>query len=138
VKVPTRKIANPAEQRRVEMRTNRVKASSVRDAFPQVALIRIELDFVGGLNRPSPQTFLLYPAAHAFFRFACPCADCDGDFNLTSDVTDLMAVKPAAKAPGRSSAGKGSCHGMRGRDTEHSQPCGIGVNFKIAVELAAA
>ena len=118
------------------MQTSRVRASSVRNAFPQVAVIRIDLSFIGGLVRsPSPQTFLLYPAAHAFFRFACPCADCDGDFNLTLDVTELATTRQPPSVPGRSFAGQNSCQGVRRRDTDHSQPCGIGLNFRIAVEL---
>jgi len=138
VKMPTRKPANPVEQRRYEMQTCRVRASSVRDAFPQVAVIRIDLDFVSGFSRPpSPQTFFLYPAAHAFFRFACPCADCDGDFNLTMDVTELATVRKSSSTPGRSLAGQNSCQGVRRRDTDHSQPCGIELNFRIAVELTS-
>jgi hypothetical protein len=139
VKVPTRKSTNPQEQRRQAMQSSRIRAASVRTAFPKVAVIRLELDFVSGMHfAPSSQTFLLYPSAHAFFRFACPCADCDGDFNLTADVTEVVSLRPqTASDPGSSFAGQNCCQGVRRRDTAHSRPCGIELNFRIAVELAS-
>ncbi len=135
--VPTRKPANPVERHRQQMQLNRRSASSVRQAFPDISLIRIELTFSGGAYRaPSPQIHLLYPAAYAFFRFVCPCAECDGDFNLTSDVTALMTQRQAGSLPDGIS-GSGSCRGVYRRDSTCSEHCGIQVSFRIGVELAA-
>ena len=37
------------------------------------------------------QLHTLFPSANAFFRFACPCAECDGEFDLTTTIKTLAA-----------------------------------------------
>ena len=69
----------------------RTRSAPLRDVFPDVDQLRIELIFNDtSAYTPSPQLHTLYPAAPAFFRFACPCADCDGDFDLTGAVASLI------------------------------------------------
>jgi len=56
-----------------------------------VGQLRIELVFDDvNAHRPSPQQHTLFPAAAAFYRFVCPCTDCDGDFDLKPAVTALL------------------------------------------------
>jgi hypothetical protein len=89
-------------------------------------------------HAPSPQTHSLYPAARAFFRFACPCADCDGDFDLTRIATELSQGAPAARAPDRLLIGQVSCRGTRLRDSSRSGPCKMELSFRIITAFGAA
>jgi hypothetical protein len=83
-------------------------------------------------HRPSPQQHTLFPAAAAFFRFVCPCTDCDGDFDLKPAVTALLKNATWRKQDGITSTGKLSCDGVRIRDrsTDH-KACSIQLNFKL-------
>jgi hypothetical protein len=133
---PPRKAANAVEERRNELQADRAKAATVRETFPQLGVIHIELQFAGGPGLPlSPQRHSLYPAARAFFRFACPCTDCDGEFNLTATVTDLAKASASNKRPAeRSVSGQISCQGTRWRDKTQAEPCRIEARFKVALE----
>ena len=108
----------------------------MRDTFPDAGVIHIDLHFVGGPGLPlSPQRHSLYPAARAFFRFACPCTDCDGDFNLTAMVTDLAKARgPTKQAADRQVSGHLTCQGTRWRDSTQGDPCRIEVSFRISID----
>jgi hypothetical protein len=136
VKTPSRKAASVVEQRRNELQAGRARAPAMRDTFPDVGVIHIDLQFAGGPGLPlSPQRHSLYPAARAFFRFACPCTDCDGDFNLTAMVTDLEKARGSAKpAADRHVGGQLTCQGTRWRDSTQGDPCRIQVSFRIAID----
>lgn len=139
MKVPSRKAAGAAEQRHYDLQAERAKTSNVRDAFPEVNVIHVALDFTDPSGHaPSPQRHSLYPAARAFFRFACPCADCDGDFNLSAAVTELVKVGTSAKPKtGRAVTGRTLCHGTRWRDSDRSEPCRIELTFEIIVGIGS-
>ena len=115
----------------------RQRAATLRKLFPEIEQLRIELVFKDPNARtppPSPQLHTLFSAAAAFFRFACPCADCDGDFDLTEAVTSL--IKSGA---GRECAtcldGHLSCHGMRFRDHgTHQSRCSMQLEFQVISE----
>lgn len=95
-----------------------LRAEPLRKLFPEIERLRIELVFSdpkGHSPRPSSQVHMLFAAAPAFFRFACPCADCDGDFDLTEAVTALI-TGPAARKPAASFTGHLSCSGVRFRN----------------------
>jgi len=99
--------------RREQMLKERAQASRLRDAFPQAGQLRVELTFSDPRSQsPSPQVHTLYPAAPAFFRFPCPCADCDGDFNLTAAVESLLNGTTTRQ---RSVTGQVVCDGARFR-----------------------
>ena len=112
-----------------------VRAQPLRKLFPDIEQLRIELLFHDPethLPPPSPQLRTLYPAAPAFFRFACPCADCDGDFDLTDAVATLMT-----NSGGRATSfpGQLSCRGVRFRDHAlHQSPCSMQLSFKLRAE----
>ncbi len=112
----------------------------MRDAFPQAGVVHIELNFDDRNGHiPSPQLHSLYPSARAFFRFACPCADCDGDFDLTAAVGALMKGDPGSKRTARRSAeGVLQCQGIRLRESAHSGPCRMELNFRLATAAQAA
>jgi len=111
----------------------------MRDAFPQAGVVHIELNFDDRNGHiPSPQLHSLYPSARAFFRFACPCADCDGDFDLKPAVTALMEGGPTKRTAGRTATGQLLCQGTRLRDSNHSGPCRMELNFRLVTAIEAA
>jgi hypothetical protein len=80
MKLASRKIASPIEQRRDRRLHDRERAPPLRQLFPQLGLVRLEMVFADPTHAaPSSQahTFTGQPAL--FFRFACPCFDCDGE-----------------------------------------------------------
>jgi len=131
-----RKAANPIEQRRYQRQYDRDRAAPLRAMFPQVAQVQIELSFPGVRDAaPSAQTFVLYPAARAFFRYPCPCQDCDGEFDVSGAVGTLAASQAAAE---RSSITEFSCQGVRSRDRLSGSPCPIRLSCRIVISSAAA
>lgn len=140
MRVPSRKVENASEQRRHQLQADRARSQAMRDAFPEAGVVHIELKFGDESSHvPSPQMHSLYPGARAFFRFACPCADCDGDFDLKPAVIALMDRGAASKrATGRTATGQLLCHGTRLRNSSHSAPCRMELNFRLVSAFAAA
>jgi hypothetical protein len=137
VKISPRRTLNAAAQRRIDLQVDREKTSTLRDDFPSVGVIHVNLGFSEHYPLPSPQLHSLYPAARAFFRFACPCADCDGEFDLGTVVAELVTAGAPAKRTGRSVTGRNMCQGIHWRDSEHSEACHIELSFRVAVSFAA-
>ena len=132
MRVALRKSVNPAVLRREQMLSARTRSAALRRVYPDVGQLRIELTFKDlSDHTPSPQLHTLYPAAPAFFRFVCPCADCDADFDLTAAVTNLLEVVPGRKRTGSSVSGQLSCQGVRLRDRVGSKPCSMELKFKL-------
>jgi len=136
VKISSRRVVNAAAQRRLDLQADRSKSPAMRDAYPDVGLIQIHLGFSEPQPPPSPQVHSLYPAARAFFRFACPCIDCDGEFDLVAAVTDLVTAGTSARRPGRSVSGRNSCKGIHWRESNHSERCRIEMSFRVVVTFA--
>lgn len=135
MKLAARKPVNHGEQRRIRLLSERARAASLREAFPHVAAIRIELRFDDrSENLPSPQLHTLYPAARAFFRFACPCAECDGDFDLAPAVHALLDdANRAAAGADLSARGRLSCQGIRARDRASGRPCPLELSYRLTI-----
>jgi hypothetical protein len=132
MRVALRKSVNPAVLRREQMLAQGARAAALRRAYPDVGQLRIELTFKDlSDHTPSPQLHTLYPAAPAFFRFVCPCADCDGDFDLTAAVTNLLEAVPGRKRTAASVSGQMSCQGIRLRDRVGSKACSMELNYKL-------
>lgn len=114
-----------------------LRAAALSKVFPEIEQLRIELVFNDPNARsqpPSPQLRTLYSAAPAFFRFACPCADCDGDFDLTDAVTALIS-SGAGRARASSIDGHLSCRGVRFRDHPvHQTHCQMQLSFQLRTE----
>jgi hypothetical protein len=137
VRLAGRKQAQGALLRREQLMNDRLHAATLRKLFPQIEHLRIELVFDDPTTRlpsPSPQLHTLYSAAAAFFRFACPCADCDGEFDLTAAVSALHTTSGSRQRPA-SSSGQLSCHGVRFRDRDVLQSgCPMELRFKLVSE----
>jgi hypothetical protein len=136
VKISPRRSVNAAAQRRLDLHADRAKTSTLRDAFPSVGVIHINLGFSEQYPPPSPQMHSLYPAARAFFRFVCPCADCDGEFDLATVVSELVTAGAPAKRTARSITGRTLCGGVHWRDSDHSEACRIELSFRVVVSFA--
>lgn len=120
-----RNSKNPVP-RREQMLYERARSAPMRDAFPKFEQLRFELAFHATRSlQPSPQVHTLYPAAAAFFRFACPCADCNGDFDLTEHVVAL------AKAAVTASRGQLVCNGTRRDRPLGSAACSVRLDYRI-------
>jgi hypothetical protein len=141
MKIAVRKNASLDEQRRYRRQYDRDRSPALRSAFPQLQQLNIELSFADRTGAapkevsPSSQTHAFYPAAQAFFRFRCPCADCDGEFDLSSHVAQV-----ATSTNGRSSrslSAKLQCTGTRARDRASGAGCPIELNFRIVATGAA-
>jgi hypothetical protein len=132
MKLSSRKPVTLGEQRRNQRQYDH--APTLRTTFPQIATLQIELIFSDRTSMaPSSQSHAMFPAARAFFRFACPCFDCDGEFDLSANVTTLAAgTKPAS----RTSAGQMSCQGMRSRDRITGARCPITLDWRIVMTRA--
>ena len=137
MRLAARKNATVMLPRRERLMSEHVRAQPLRKLFPDIEQLRIELLFHDPetqLPPPSPQLRTLYPAAPAFFRFACPCADCDGDFDLTDAVATLMTNSGGRKRAA-SFTGQLSCRGVRFRDHAlHKSSCSMQLSFQLYAE----
>jgi hypothetical protein len=117
---------------RERLLNERTRSAPLRDVFPNVDQLRIELVFNdASAFVPSPQLHTLFPAASAFFRFACPCADCDGDFDLSGAVASLLEASSARRRIEASSSGRMDCQGVRLRDMAGQRVCPMQLNFRL-------
>jgi hypothetical protein len=132
MKVALRKSSNVALQRREQMLYARTRTAALRDVYPEVGQLRIELVFKDpGANTPSPQQHTLFPAAPAFFRFACPCADCDGDFDLSAAVSSALESPTWRKRSAVTSSDMLACHGVRLHQRTDNKTCSMQLHFKL-------
>ena len=132
-----RKASNRTLTSREQLMIEHLRAAPLRTLFPEIQQLRIELFFSDAkthLAQPSSQLHTLFAAAPAFFRFSCPCADCDGDFDLTDAVTSVITSLAGRKRPA-SLTGHLSCHGVRFRSHAvlHSS-CPIELRFQLLSE----
>jgi hypothetical protein len=117
---------------RERLLNERTRSAPLRDVFPNVDQLRIELVFNdASAFVPSPQLHTLYPAASAFFRFACPCADCDGDFDLSGAVASLLEATAGRRRLEASSTGRMDCQGGRLRDMAGQKVCPMQLSFRL-------
>jgi len=138
MKLASRKAVSVSQQRRNDLLAERARAAAMRDLYPDVEQLKIALVFDdGSLRTPSPQSHTFFPAARAFFRFTCPCTDCDGDFDLREPVRALVTSAPAGKrGTARTAKGKVRCEGIRLRDRVGSRPCDMTVDYRLAASAA--
>jgi hypothetical protein len=128
MKVAVRKSSS-SMPRREQMLNARTRAAALRDIYPDLGQLGIELVFDDHIApKPSPQLRTLYPAAPAFFRFPCPCTDCDGDFDLTTAVAGLMEKSSVRKL---TTGGTLTCAGVRLRDRADNKACTMTVTYKL-------
>ena len=130
MKLSPAKSAKPKDLRQAKLQAQLAAAGPMRDRFPQLSELHVELAFASCTADPSPSTqrYTLFPAARAYFQYRCPCTDCDGVMDLGEAIKELAAG--AARSPGRSS-GQLTCQGVRLRDSAFSQPCTMQVKYQL-------
>lgn len=115
------------QERTDRLRRDRAAAQALRSAFPAVQQLRLEMRFEGTTkNIPAPQSHVLHPPARAFFTFACPYADCDGEFDLAA------AVNAAISDPSHQGCGVLECSGTRVGERASRYPCLLRLQHGIA------
>jgi hypothetical protein len=130
------KISKEPSARRDQLIRERVRAAQLRQSFPQIEQLRIELTFNDARGRAhSPQVHILYPAARAFFRFACTCNDCDGDYDLGNAVAALF--KNTARGT-RVARGSLVCDGTRRDLPRDGSTCSIRIDYQLTSTAAKA
>jgi hypothetical protein len=129
------KLLRTSEMRKLQRQSERNQSPPMRSAYPAIGQLRIDLKFMDRPPRaPSTQSHTLYPSANAYFRFACPCADCDGEYDLTSAVRTLAA----AGAQQTSTGSHLKCEGVRLRDRAASATCVSELDYQLAISPAPA
>lgn len=102
--------ASGREAMRERQRRGRTGAPAIRARYPKLTALQVEFDFSDQSEfLPSPQVTVFHPPAPAYFCFACPYSDCDGEFNLTE------AVDLAVRSRGEPARGQVQCAGTRHR-----------------------
>jgi hypothetical protein len=89
----SKKQDNSFGQQREEMRRAYAEALSVRERFPRVEQLVIDMAFADlkGIGRYSPQMRSFSASAKAFFAFPCPRTLClHGGFDLDSIIVNLL------------------------------------------------
>jgi hypothetical protein len=106
------------------------RAAPLREIYPQLAEVRVEFEFQDGSSRtPSPQAFSYFPAAHGFFRYACPCHSCSGEFDLSDHVAELAGK--VGKSP-RNQSVNIPCPGERVAEMQARIPCPITAQVRVS------
>lgn len=118
--------ASPAaarEAQRERRRRGRLAAPALRTRYPQLGSLQLDFDFSDrSAFLPSPQVTVFHPPAPAYFCFACPYSDCNGEFDLTQAVD--LAVSSAAPQ----STGQLRCAGTRHGGTA----CTLCLEFRVS------
>lgn len=117
------------QERAERLRRERAATLTLREAFPAVQQLRLELNFEGGApNVPAAQSHVLHPPAQAFFAFPCPHADCDGQFDLTTAANAVLTHEAATEAEGTL-----QCSGQRLDRRASRIPCDLHLHYRLSV-----
>jgi hypothetical protein len=115
------------QERRERLRNSRATALALRDVYPAVQHLRLDLVFHSpGPSTPAMQSHTLHAAARAFFEFPCPYADCDGQFDLSA------AVQTAVADPTHRVTGELECSGKRAVGVGESDLCRLHLSYMVA------
>jgi hypothetical protein len=116
-------------ERKERLRKARDAAATLRSAFPKATLVNIELQFLPATAPPhAAQSFVMYPAARAFFEYPCPYGDCDGIYELGAAAAQALGGENSAVS------GTLECGGLRSRDGLQRQPCGLAMSYTITTK----
>jgi len=120
---------------RERLRQDFSRAAPLREIYPHLAEVHIEFEFADGTPRtPSPQAYAYYPAARGFFRYACPCHDCSGEFDLSAEVAELAGKSGRTRRTRRVTV---LCGGQRLDQTRVTIPCPIQAQVHVSATLHA-
>lgn len=116
------------QERAERLRRDRAATLTLREAFPAVDQLRVELEFEGmAANIPTAQSHVLHPPAKAYFAFPCPHADCDGQFDLSAAVSAMLTNQAAG------AKGVLKCPGQRLDRRASRIPCELHLHYTFSV-----
>lgn len=125
--------SGPTTNTRERLRQEFSRAAPLREIYPGLAELRVEFEFQDNTARaPSAQTYAYFPPARGFFRFACPCHSCSGEFDLTGYVSELAAKDGG---PQRSRSISLSCTGQRAHEVNLRADCTISAHVRVSATL---
>jgi hypothetical protein len=131
MKPATRRTPSTGELRRTGRQVDRMRAPIMRDRYASIARLQVDLSFGASAGpAPSPQSHSFYPPARAFFRFPCPCSECDGEFDLSAGVDKLAAIRQPAL---RTASGRLDCEGVHYRERANASSCRLAVSWRLAI-----
>jgi hypothetical protein len=111
------------------------RAALLREVYPQIAQVRVDLEFHDAVSpAPSSQSFSYYPGARGFFRYACPCHSCSGEFDLSVYVDELVRRSGGAQ---RSRSVDVACQGRRIVESATREACAISVQVRVSATMHA-
>lgn len=129
MRFPPRNKAPTARDRADQMRKRRADSGTLREVSPETASVNVQLDFLPSSAPPhAAQSFVLYPAARAFFEYPCPYGDCDGVYDFSAEAKRVLGHEK------KNATGTVECSGMRSRDGSQKQACGLRVSYRISVK----
>lgn len=109
-------------------------ATSLRERHPELDALVIDCRFIDPTNfgTYSPRTQSFYPAAKAFFGFACPRLLClNGGFRLDEVVRQLVESRKAE------ASGILECTGHLHPQDAQPTPCRLRLQYKVDAQLSA-
>ena len=81
---------------RERQRRGRAAAPLLSARYPRLNSLQLDFKFSDTTEfLPSPLVTVFHPPARAYFCFACPYSDCDGEFNLTTSVDAAVNARDA-------------------------------------------
>jgi len=127
MRIVSRSTRSIHEQEREKSLRKREAAGTLATAFPRSEQVRIHLQFVTTDGPvPAAQTHALYPAAQAYFEYACPHGDCDGKIDLNKVVIPLL------RESGTQADGTLHCPGTRTGGEGMRPRCNQRVDYWVA------
>jgi hypothetical protein len=115
---------------RDKLKQDFTRAAPLRQTYPQLAEVRVELEFQDGTARsPSPQSFSYFPAARSFFRYACPCHSCSGEFDISGYVAELAGKTDQSQRSFRVNV---TCTGQRIQERNERVACPICARVRVS------
>jgi hypothetical protein len=128
MRFPPRDKLPTARDRAELMRKRRAGSGTLREVSPGTASVNVHLDFLPSSAPPhAAQSFVLYPAARAFFEYPCPYGGCDGIYDFSAEAQRVLAHEKKCVT------GIVQCTGMRSHDGSQKQACGLRVSYSISV-----
>jgi hypothetical protein len=133
VRLMLRQKPSVSRERKERLRKAHDAAQTLRDAFPDATLVSVHLHFLPVTAPPhAAQSFVMYPAARAFFEYPCPYGDCDGIYELGAAAARSLTPDSTGVS------GTVECCGLRCRDGLPRQPCGLRMSYTITARQASA
>lgn len=128
------KLPDRHRHAREERRRAYLSAPTLRDQFPNVEQVVLQLSFTdySGMSQYSAQTHTFSPAATAFFEIPCPSTVCTGGgFDLGSVVWNLI------RRMGEETSGRLDCQGWQSTDQADTHRSPMQLHYRLAISYSS-